>query len=247
MLKPVYVYGKTIDDVYFQLLYSLWKNGRKYKITEGSSKGAYRLEFDRATGFIEFPTCRPLSPIFPEGVQPVVTESMIEDYFVNYLMDGTNLEDYEHYRYATWLRGLKDNDGIYVFVPDQVSWVINHFKEKGFGNNHCYMTIGYPESNFAYDIPYENEAERLTSPCLRGIDVKIIKDENVYKLCFDVYFRSWDLYAAWPCNIGGITLLMEYMACELNIDIGVLSFSSSKLHCYDYQIDQVKARLKCEE
>ena len=112
-------------------------------------------------------------------------------------------------------------------------------KKKGHGNNHCYIQVGYPESSFAYDIPYENENERQTSPCLRGID-NHIKDGVLH---FAVVFRSWDLYSGFPENMGGIVMLMEYMANELEVKTGPLSFSSLKAHAYDFQIDALKARL----
>ena len=134
--------------------------------------------------------------------------------------------------------------GLSMNVPNQVEWAINHYKQKGFGNNHCYIQIGYPESNRAYDMPYETEADRQTSPCLRGIDTKVIRDnDGKRKLCLHVYFRSWDLYGAWPENMGGMTMLMEYMANELEIETGYLAFSSQKLHCYDFQVSAVKSRL----
>jgi len=84
--------------------------------------------------------------------------------------------------------------------------------------------------------------KRQTSPCLRMIDTHI-KDN---KLHFAVTFRSWDLYAAFPTNIGGITMLMEYMADQLSIETGSLSFSCLKLHAYDSQIESVKQRLQID-
>jgi len=255
--KSVFVVEKTLDSTWFQLLSECYKHGRKNHIDSGSYAGNYRLEFDFVAGTIEHPTTRPLAPIMPEGVPPVTTDEDIEKYFVNYLMDGKNLSGNEHYRYATWISGgdyrlpysnleVRNSDIFYVnrddiimMSPNQVEWAIDHYKEKGYGNNHCYIQIGYPESNFAYDMPYKTEAERQTSPCLRGIDTHI-KDGKLHAC---VYFRSWDLYGAWPENMGGITLLMEYMANELEIETGPLSFSSLKLHCYDFQIDVVKARL----
>lgn len=251
--------------MWFGLLSKIYDNGRINKITVGSYAGAKRLEFDFAAGTILFPTTRPLAPIVPEGVPPVTTDEDIEDYFVNYIMDGHNLNEDEHYRYSTWITGglytmpeisykfhpvdswFQGNRHTIINVPNQVGWILDHYKKKGFGNNHCYIQVGYPESNIAYDIPYETEADRQTSPCLRGIDTKVVKDEGVYKLCFHVYFRSWDLYAAWPQNLGGITMLMEYMAGELGIEVGTLSFSSMKLHCYDFQIEAVEARLNKDQ
>jgi hypothetical protein len=182
-------------------------------------------------------------------------------------MDGT-LDGNNHYKYATWIvggeyklpksdlilsRGIKSDgsiskmewkgNNIIANVPNQVEWLIKHYKEKGFGNNHCYIQVGYPESNFAYDVSYETEADRQTSPCLRGIDTHIKNG----KLHMAVIFRSWDLYAGFPENMGGITMLGEYIANELEIEMGPLSFSSLKLHCYDFQVEAVKARLHIGE
>jgi thymidylate synthase len=255
-MKPVFVEGKTLDDTWFKLLSEVYDKGRVNHIDNGSFAGSNRLEFDFCSGTIHYPSTRPLAPIMPEGLPPVTTDEDIEKYFVTYLMDGS-LEDNEHYKYATWISGgrydlpqlttilLVPEEEIFtcneitIGVPNQIQWCIDHYKAKGFGNNHCYIQVGYPESNMAYDQPYENEAERGTSPCLRGIDTKI-KDG---KLQFHTYFRSWDLYAGWPENLGGITMLMEYMASELGIEVGSLSFSSLGLHCYDYQLDALEQRL----
>lgn len=267
MIKPVNVVGRNLDETWFLLLKEIYKNGRITPIDTGSFAGSKRLQFDNASGTIMNPTERPLAPIVPEGVPVPTTDEKIEEYFANYIMDGKNLEKNEHYRYATFINGgeyclpkadlyygerfrckTDTNMNIVMNVPSQVEWIVKHFKEKGYGNNHCFITVGYPESNFAYDIPYKNEAERQTSPCLRGIDFSIVNDNDEYYLNSNVIFRSWDLYSAFPENMGGITMLMEYV-CEMIGDVkpGSLSFSSAKLHCYDYQIDSMKARIGVNE
>lgn len=259
-MKSVFVEEKTLDSMWFKLLSECYLHGRKNPIDYGSYAGASRLEFDFAAGTIYYPTTRPLAPIMPEGVPPPTTDEEIEKYFTNYLMDGHNLKGNEHYRYATWISGGQYkipkmnyfigaagrgwvNESMTTNVPNQLDWIIGHYKEKGFGNNHCYITVGYPESSFAYDIPFKDESDRQTSPCLRGIDTHI-KDGRLH---MSAVFRSWDLYGGFPENMGGITMLMEYMANELDIKTGPLSFSCLKLHCYDFQIDAVKARLHIEE
>ena len=253
MSKSCFIEGYTIDDVYFQLLSELYKHGRKNPIDYGSFAGSSRLEFDFAAGTIYNPTTRPLAPIMPDGVPPVTTDDEIEKYFTNYIMDGNNLAKNEHYRYATWITGggyrlpkvkvlneWRDfSNQIILEVPNQVEWIIKHYKERGFGNNHCVIQVGYPESSFAYDMPYKDETERQTSPCLRMIDTHV-KDN---KLHMSVTFRSWDLFAGFPENMGGITMLGEYISNELGIEMGSLSFSCLKLHCYDSQISAVRARL----
>lgn len=263
MFKSVFIKEKTIDSMWFKLLYEVYKNGRVNPIDTGSFAGSNRLEFDFVAGTIEFPTTRPLAPIIPEGVPVPTTDEDIEKYWINYIMNG-ELGLNEHYKYATFITGGEyhlpkvsgkqirkaDCQGAYyddiydltVNVPNQVEWVIKHYKEKGFGNNHCYIQVGYPESSFAYDIPYQEEFERQTSPCLRGIDTHI----KAGILHMAVTFRSWDLYAGFPENMGGVTMLGEYIANELGVLMGPLSFSCLKLHCYDFQIEALKARIGVE-
>ena len=48
-------------------------------------------------------------------------------------------------------------------------------------------------------------------------------------------------------NIGGLQLLNEYVASHLEgVKSGPLSFYSDGLHCYDYQLESLKAVLKKE-
>lgn len=240
MIQPVFVKSNTLGDTWFHLLWEIYNCGRKYKITDGSFAGSNRLEFDFVSGISMFPHIRPLSPIMPEGIDPTTTDEKIDDYFANYLMDST-LGDNEEYKYAEWINGIlfNENKGI---AETQIKWTIRHFKEKGYGNNHCYINIGNSDSNFAYDRPYKNETERGTSPCLRGLDFKV--KEN--RLITHVIYRSWDLYGGWPQNMGGFTLLNEYIASEIGVEPGPLCFSCAGLHCYDFQIEPLKTILRKE-
>lgn len=237
-MKPVFLEANDLQDVYFQLLTLLWDHGRKYKIDTGSFAGAHRLEFDFCAGFIKYPHSRPLSPIMPEGIPPTVTDEKLElEYFPNYLMNP-ELDANEHYKYSSWINGCDHYSEFKRMLPQQtpLEWVIKHFKEKGYGNNHCYINVGNVDSGFNYDIPYETEGERRTSPCLRGIDFKI-KD---HYLIMSVIFRSWDLYAGFPENMGGLTLLNEYICDQLHdVFPGPLAFTSAGLHAYDYQLEPI--------
>ena len=239
IFNPVFIEARDLNDAYFNLLWKLWHNGRKYKIDSGSFAGSFRLEFDYCSGFIYDPHVKPLAPIMPPGIPPTTTDEKIESYFANYLMDSHLKED-EHYRYSSWLNGTEHYhewdyfNGLNNYTTP-IEWVIKHFKEKGHGNNHCYINIGNVDSGFNYDFPYKNEAERLTSPCFRGIDFKIKEGQ----LITSVIFRSWDLYAGFPENMGGFTLLNEYVAAEIGGGVipGPLAFTSAGLHCYSYQLE----------
>jgi hypothetical protein len=178
---------------------------------------------------------------------------------------NSELEKNEDYRYSTWIVGgnyklpiLNDltfnHQGTFTVirgaseafkeiilqVPNQVQWVVDHFKQKGLGNEHCYVQVGYPESNFAYDVPYNNPNERRTSPCLRGLDFRVIDGY----LTTHVIYRSWDLVSGWPTNMGGFALLNEYIASEIEVKPGPLSFSCKSLHAYDHCYEYLKNRLR---
>jgi thymidylate synthase len=190
------------------------------------------------------------------NLPPPTTDTEIDHYFSEYLMHS-KLEKNEDYRYSTWIVGGEyeipyfeckavnpqmwgyDPMKLTVHAPNQIEWVIDHFKTHGHGNEHCYITVGYPESNKAYDVPFTNEQERKTSPCLRGLDFRIIDGE----LTTSVYYRSWDLWSGWPCNMGGFVLLNEYVADSVGVYPGPLSFSCKSLHAYSFHMDVMDSRL----
>jgi len=79
---------------------------------------------------------------------------------------------------------------------------------------------------------------------LRLIDTKIVKDsDGEFYLCFYVTFRAWNLWGGWPTNIGGLALLMEYMAHELEVNPGPLSFNSKAMNIYKFQCTSVTNRV----
>lgn len=259
MYRPVFIVARDLDDCWFQLLRACRDYGRKYLITSGSYEGHYRYALDFASCFISYPHQRPLAPQLPPNcpLPPPTTDDEIEKYFAEYLMNS-RLAANEHYKYATWIVGgdykipsipskyLKMSISFppyEVVVPNQLQWVIDHFKKHGYGNEHCYITIGYPESNFAYEMEYTNPNERPTSPCLRGLDFRVIEIDGEYYLTTHVVYRSWDLVSGWPTNMGGFTLLNEYVAMEIGVKPGALSCSCKSLHCYDFAFDYLKARV----
>jgi len=258
--KPVFVNGKDLNDTWHRLLWELWENGRRYKITSGSFAGVERLAFDFVSGVIEFPHIRPLAPIMPEGTNlpRPTTDEKINTYFSDYLMDPT-LSINEHYKYASWIVGNND-----VCKTNQLQWVIDHFNgAHGNGNEHCSIIIGDPDVCLNYDEPFmrckecgeyykkgikkclmcngvlePDESRRKTSPCLRLLDFRVVDGY----LSTHVVYRSWDCFSGWPENMGGFTLLNEYVAAEINVIPGPLTFSCKSLHCYDFQLDVIKLR-----
>lgn len=274
--QPVFFEGRNIDETWFNGLRLIYKLGRKYVKTDGSGAGKELLEFDYACGRIRKPIefndtgiMLPLAPVVPDGCPLPTTDEKIHEYFTTYIMDGICTPQ-EHYKYGTFIVGgphhinigtkyhanvnadLTDTQ-LVVQIPNQLQWCIDHFLKvmedgnRNYKNNHCVIQLGYPESQIEYDKPFANETERGTSPCLRLIDLKLIKDEDKWYLCTYVYFRAWNFYAAWPENLGGIALLMYYIAEELSVDekvhVGELFFSSKSLNVYCEMLDAIRMRV----
>ncbi len=241
MSKIGFLEATTLGDAWFQALYKIMEDGRKYFITKGSYEGIRRVGMP-ITINIQYPNARPLHPIMPEGssVPPPTSEEDINEY-LEYLMTGERKEN-EHYTYG---------EDLYW----QIEWCIRHYKEAGHGNNHCYMTVGRPETLHFYDrdVYYDDNISVLSpgnvvrnryitnswnkdpdvkpsSQCLRGIDTWI--DDG--RLNFWVYFRSWDLWGGFPVNLGGIQLLKEYMASEIGVEDGCMVVSCKDLHVYEH-------------
>jgi hypothetical protein len=262
MIRPVFITASNLDDAWFQVLSNIFQHGRKYKITEGSYKGAYRIALDYCAGVIQYPHDRPLAPIIPPtcSIAPPTTEDDIEQYFIEYLMSGTP-KNGEHYTYGTFIVGGEyqfpeipakfspseitlHHYGRDVDVPNQLEWVIHHFTYAGYGNEHCYIQVGYPESSFWYEYEYSSEADRKTSPCLRGLDFRVIEHEDGEKeLMTHIIYRSWDAVAGFPVNMGGFTLLNEYVADKIGVNPGPLAFSCKSLHAYDFYMEFLTCRL----
>jgi len=265
--KPIFLENYTVDDAWFDILNAIYTYGKKYEITSGSYKGEARYSLDYIAGYIHNPH-EPKCPYVPPnfGLPAPTSEEEIEEYFLNYLLNGVTAEN-EHYKYGTFLVGgelrmppihhtitkfytsqekkLLSLLGRGIAVPNMIEWVIHHFKEHGYGNEHCYINVGYPELNLGYEVPYKDETERLTSPCLRGIGFKVIEDDNGnFYLQTDVVFRSWDAVGGWPTNIGGIALLNQYVATFLpRVNPGPIAYSSKGIHAYSFHKDYMEIRL----
>lgn len=220
----------------------------------------------------------PLAPTVPEGCPAPTDDKKIYEYYRNYLLNS-ELADNEHYRYATFIVGgkyqiprirasafpnevpiISSNRAVpteqlepVIHVPDQLTWVVDHYNKKGLFNNHCMIQVGYPESQFAYEIPYKTETERHTSPCLRIIGCQITEEDKKYYLNLSVVFRSWDLYNGFPENMGGLALLMDYLSKLITVktgkevNTGSLNFFSWGLHVYSHAFSAFAMRCGNDE
>jgi thymidylate synthase len=196
--------ARDLSEAWFLCLNKTLRQGREYRIDRGSYAGERRKELDLVVVQIAYPGSRPLIPDVPQGVPPPSTMDYIESY-LPYLMTAHKAEG-EQYTYGQYLE-------------KQIQEVIRMYKEDGHNTNQAFMAVGDAQSIYLSD-----------PPCLRAIDTRILDG----RLCFVVYFRSWDLWAGFPSNLAAIQLLKEYMADEIGVADGELVAMSKGLHLYEY-------------
>jgi len=217
MLKPTVITTFDLPELWFRALFELWHqysgDSREYMVMQGSFAGIHkRKEFDYFVGHVTNPGNRPLAPAYPAlplDVNPTTDDAHIGQYFARYII-GTEIAANEAYTYGSRI------------VP-QLDRIIELLKKTP-DTNQAIIQVGRPEDCILSD-----------PPCLRTIDLRI-KDGKLH--CFP-YFRSWDLYAGLPENLGGIQLLKEYLADEIGVEDGEMIVSSKGLHVYDYAWEQV--------
>jgi thymidylate synthase len=206
--------ARDLAEAWFLCLRRTLTEGFEYRIDRGSYAGQRRKELGLVVVRVKNPGTRPLIPDVPQGVPPPSTMDYIESY-LPYLMTSARKEG-EQYTYGQYLER-------------QIPEVIKMYKEQGPNTNQAYMAVGDADSVFLPD-----------PPCLRGIDTRI-KDN---RLNFMVYFRSWDLWAGFPSNLGAIQLLKEYMSGEIGVEDGELIGISKGLHLYEYSWELAKTTVR---
>jgi thymidylate synthase len=231
-MRPFFLYAKTIADAWFQLIYNIFENSYEQKIQKGSfEKEQYRLQYPGMAVHIEHPG-EDMVPVMPPAstIPAPTTREYIEDYFANYLMDPA-LSENETYKYASRIHHPMPKGGT------QFERVVKMLRDTPL-TNQAIVEIGSPED---HDICIGNDG-KLDPPCLRLLDFKAIPEGGDLSLTVSCYFRSWDLWAGFPTNLGGIELLKQYVAGETGLKNGPMFAYSAGAHIYGYQEDIARLR-----
>jgi thymidylate synthase len=208
------VVGHSIQDVWRDMLWLCVKNGWDFVVKHGSYEGQIRKQLPYFVGVIKEPWLRPLSPIMPPGIPGPTNDEKIENYFAKYLMDDSKDKN-EQYTYGE-------------FIVQQIDKVIDMLAISNGNTNQACISVGN-----------ENSVNQDDPPCLRTISFKVIEG----RLVMSVFFRSWDAYAGFPENIGGLQILKEYVLSQLKVFIeiedGEIICYSDGLHIYDQYFETV--------
>lgn len=231
-MTPLFIKAKTISDAWFQLIYNIFDYGYIQKIQRGSfEKEQYRVQYPGIAVYIEHPYYDIVPQMPPgSGLPSPTSMEYIEDYFANYLMNP-ELSENETYKYASRIHYPMKNG------KTQLEKIIDILRETPF-TNQAVIEIGTPED---LDVCYGKDG-KLDPPCLRILDFKVIPFEEEMRLSVTAYFRSWDLWAGFPTNLGGIELLKQYICSETGLKNGKMYAYSSGAHIYGYQEDLVRLR-----
>lgn len=226
IITPIILKVRDLPEAWKRGLWYFLDKGRIVFVDEGSFKGHYRLQADFLVIHVIYPGTEPMIPDVPPGV-PVPADYQEASDYVAQLMEKSSFDR------KNLVYGYGD------YVHNQMEWVIKHFRETGFGNNHCHIVVGDPQCYLAYE---EGEEGKKHSPCLRGLDCKII--EGALHIGF--YFRSWDFYSGFPNNIFAVEMMKQYMAGEIGVKNGELIAMSMGAHLYDFCWESAAEALKQE-
>jgi thymidylate synthase len=231
-MHPFFLMAKTIPDAWFQLIYNLFDNAYAQKIQKGSFENEQRrLQYPGIAVYIEHPYYDMVPTIPPNsGIPAPTTKEYIEDYFVNYLMNP-ELAENETYTYASRIHNSMPKGGT------QFERVIEILRKTPL-TNQAVIEIATP---LDLEICYGKDG-KLDPPCLRLLDFKAIPLKEEIVLTVSAYFRSWDLWAGFPTNLGGIELLKQFVASETSLKNGPIYAYSAGAHIYGYQEEIVRLR-----
>ncbi len=125
-----------------------------------------------------------------------------------------------NYTYGSKLRNFK---GI-----NQIESIINQLKE-----------VLYTRRAVAVTLDVENDLNNPHSPCLDLIQV-LVQD----KLYLTAYFRSNDMFSAWPQNALALRTVQYEIAKKVGVDVGDLIIISNSAHIYSSNWKEAKEILK---
>jgi len=212
-----WIKGRTINEAWFRTIMECLRSGEEYIIDQGEYQGQKRKEI-AAVVEITSPGIRPLAASLPRIIP--TTDQDIEDYFHNYLMSLEKSKN-ETYRYGHWIAPAWERCCELLAKGDG-------------GCNQATISLGSGPGGFDLFGGHP--------PCLRLIDMRLSRGNVLH---FYLYFRSWDLIAGFPENLGGIQMLKELCGAWISgvsgksVKDGSIVAISKGIHIYDHFWDLV--------
>ncbi|MFA5228540.1 MAG: thymidylate synthase [Candidatus Paceibacterota bacterium] len=108
---------------------------------------------------------------------------------------------------------LRNHEGI-----NQIDLIVKELQREAFSRR-----------AIAFTWNVEKDCKSSKSPCLDLVQA-LIQDNKIY---LTAYFRSNDMFRAWPQNAFGLLKIQKEIAEKLNIGLGKLAIISSSAHIYE--------------
>ncbi len=210
--------AETIEDAWRDALWCCVRNGYDYIVKEGSYQGQIRRQLDYLLIKINKPWKRPLAVSIPEHLpfpSPTSEDSIFSYYQSLMCPDVLPGQDYTYGQ----------------FLAEGIDGVIRQLNRSQGASNQITLTVGEPFKE--YNDP----------PCLRVVDFKVSGGAGdpftrlyLYQLYMHLFFRSWDLFAGLPENLGGLQIYKEFVHAHLDTfycEDGPLLAYSSGAHVYE--------------
>jgi thymidylate synthase len=143
---------------------------------------------------------------------------------------------------AVYCSRLPKNHILYVRRNGKACWSGNTYAERIGEQLPTVMEtlLNTPNTNQTCIAIGRKEDVLINDPsCLREIDFKVVGDS----LTLTTYWRSNDLWAGFPVNMGGMARLQEMVAEYIGKKVGKMYYYSSGSHIYEYQIDMIEAKI----
>jgi len=137
----------------------------------------------------------------------------LEEYYQNEILSSRNETGFE-YTYGERLRAYAEH-GAWC---DQVQVIIDKLKANRTTRRAVACT---------WDPHMDNDTG-FHPPCLMVADFKI-REEALHAI---YYFRSQDIGQGWPQNVYGLYRLQDYIASQVDAELGTLTTISASAHIY---------------
>ena len=148
----------------------------------------------------------PSDPYLPEWV--TFTKKELDDYYDQVLT--ANIPDTLEYTYGSRLR---DHKGV-----DQVQSIVDQIKSED-----------YTRRAVAFTWDVERDDNNPKAPCLDLVQV-LVNEKAIHMTC---YFRSNDMYEAWPRNALALRAMQKEIADATEKQLGKLMIISNSAHIYE--------------
>lgn len=231
-MQPYYLEARSISDAWFQLIFNIFDKSYIQQIQKGSFEGEQsRLQYAGIAVYITDPH-EDIVPFIPNSlsIPAPTTMAYIEEYFANYLLNSTTCDN-ETYTYGSRVLFPMPRGGTQL---DRVVGLLRHTPQ----TNQAIIEVGSPDD---HDVCFGKDG-KSDPPCLRLIDFKVLPLRDELVLSLSCYFRSWDLWAGFPTNLGGLELLKQYVALETGLKNGPMYAYSAGAHLYGYQEEIARLR-----